>query len=125
MNRIWQILVKSRPLLPSLLDFCFARTTVQGGWGVRSQQAVRAALPCPRARGRAPCTPRSRRTGSRPSPSWSAAAPGPPCPSRGARGTRAAGGPSGPWRRPGSGTACPGTPGRLVNSSSPSFLVTW
>lgn len=122
-------------LIEGPLVFCFAPPNPEifflghilwlEQWRGRNKHCRAAALPCPRARGQARCTPLSRRTGSRPSLSWSAAAPAPPCPSRGARGTRVAGGSAARWWRPGCGTARPGTPGRLVNSSAPSFLVTW
>lgn len=82
-------------------------------------------LPCPQAQGQAQCTLLSQRTGSRPSLSWSAAAPGPLCPSHGVHGMGAAGGFVAPGPMPGCDIACSGTPGQLVNSSSPSFLVMW
>lgn len=71
----------------SLLDFFFHRPVAE-----RDKEYMKAALPCPRAQGQAPCTPLSQRTGSRPSLSWSAAAPAPPCPSHGGRAMRAVGG---------------------------------
>lgn len=88
-----------------------------------NQYCMLASLPCPQAQGQAQCTLLSQRTGSRPSLSWSVGAPAPPCPSHDVRGMRAAGGFVAPGQMPGCGTACSGTPGQLVNSSSPSFLV--